>query len=362
MFVVRKILNPSINIKIKKNTNLLYLIIITAIFVFFYTKRLIYLFFLFEIVFFPVVFLILGWGYQVERLQASNYFLVYRFFCSLPFIIILLIIVFFFKTSYLFYLFLSGRLVFLLFLPFLVKTPIFLLHLWLPKAHVEAPTGGSIVLAAVLLKIGGYGLVLIRMLSKTKEFWIFLVGFLGAFFRSFICCFQSDLKAFVAYSSVAHINFIIICLFCFTFKRERISFIIIITHGFISGLLFFIAGASFYFVFSRNMYFISFFRKQVLFLFIFFYLILLANFSVPPFLSFFSEVLGFVFLCNTSSILSVFLFLYAILVCYFCVFLLILFFHTKTLWRKVFTLTIKERFVGGLAVCFLLNYFSLYFF
>jgi NADH-ubiquinone oxidoreductase chain 4 len=96
---------------------------------------------------------------------------------------------------------------------FLVKIPIFLTHLWLPKAHVEAPVSGSIILAGVLLKLGGFGLCrIIRLINlyliKLSRYIIGL-SLIGMVYVGFICCRLNDIKALIAYSSVSHIAIVI---------------------------------------------------------------------------------------------------------------------------------------------------------
>nr|YP_009667297.1 NADH dehydrogenase subunit 4 [Phryganopsyche latipennis]APQ47898.1 NADH dehydrogenase subunit 4 [Phryganopsyche latipennis] len=162
----------------------------------------------------PILFLIMGWGYQPERIQAGLYLLFYTLFVSLP----MLLGIFYMDFKYfslMIYLMkfvsLNYSVMYLvLMLSFLVKIPMFFVHLWLPKAHVEAPVSGSMILAGIMLKLGGYGImrVLIFMENLNMKFNSILISIslLGALYVSLMCFFQIDLKSLIAYSSVVHMG------------------------------------------------------------------------------------------------------------------------------------------------------------
>lgn len=137
------------------------------LYVTFYSFRVINFYIFFEASLIPIFLIIIGWGYQPERLQASLYMLFYTLFASLPLLVVILLEQESFSSFLPFtrqFLTLSTNrilsliITFFIVFAFLVKLPIFSVHLWLPKAHVEAPVAGSMILAGVLLKLGGYGI------------------------------------------------------------------------------------------------------------------------------------------------------------------------------------------------------------
>jgi NADH-ubiquinone oxidoreductase chain 4 len=206
---------------------------------------------------------------------------------------------------------------------FVVKLPLFGLHLWLPKAHTEAPSLGSIVLAGLLLKLGGFGVNMVLFsLTSFYSFVFFVFAFFGSLCRAFVSSLQRDRKVYVAFSSVTHINLTFFVLVMLLGLSKNISYIIIISHGVTASLIFWLIGLSYYASFSRSLYFNKGWclRFLILILIIFF-----SNFRIPPMIVFFQEAIFVSVLYKLRFVVVFFLFFYIVFVIYYNIFLGVLF-------------------------------------
>jgi len=218
-------------------------------------------FVMFEIVLVPMYFLIGGWGYG-ERVYAANKFFLYTMLGSAFMLVSLLALAFLHQSS------VGGDLTFdlveiasnpgiaentarWLFLgfaaAFAVKVPLFPLHTWLPDAHTQAPTAGSVILAGVMLKLGTYGFLRfgLYLFPEAARYWapLFLtLGVIGIIYGAVVATMQKDLKRLVAYSSVAHLGFIALGTFAMTNQSLQGAVLQAVNHGISTPALFLLVG------------------------------------------------------------------------------------------------------------------------
>nr|AVN68283.1 NADH dehydrogenase subunit 4 [Rhyparobia grandis] len=244
----------------------------------------------------PTLFLILGWGYQPERLQAGIYLLFYTLLASLPLLVGIMYVYDEYYLSFSLMYSLTGINEFLylsMILAFLVKMPMFMVHLWLPKAHVEAPVSGSMILAGILLKLGGYGLLRVYMmlmkLVSLNFIWL-SISLIGGVLVSLICMRQTDLKSLIAYSSVAHMGIVIGGLMTLMYWGFCGSYALMIAHGLCSSGLFCLANISYERLGSRSLMINKGLLNFMPSLAMWWFLLSASNMAAPPTINLLGEV------------------------------------------------------------------------
>jgi len=271
-------------------------------------------FLLYEIVFILIIFSIVLLGYRFERLMASFLILFYSFLFSSP--VLIMLIVFDYRFIIKEWLLYSCLLNYFLVGSFIVKFPIFGFHYWLPVAHVEASTIGSMILAGILLKVGCVGLVYVVIYLNfiLKFHWLAIAIPL----LILMILRMRDLKIIIAYSSVAHIRIVFYVLMIGYLVGKKGAVIMIFYHGFISPLIFWVVGILGWWK-TRSLLVIKLIAFSYLFILCLFVLFII-NIGFPPFIGFLSEVLIFKSLILNFLILVV-LIIRILLTCYYNVYL-----------------------------------------
>ncbi|YP_008757629.1 NADH dehydrogenase subunit 4 (mitochondrion) [Spodoptera litura] len=276
--------------------NVIFLLIM--LYLTFSTMNMFMFYFFFEGSLIPTLLLIIGWGYQPERIQAGMYLLFYTLFVSLPLLIgifymnnemncmIIYFLKFFNMNIYMLYI--------SMILAFLVKMPMYFVHLWLPKAHVEAPVSGSMILAGIMLKLGGYGLLRLMIFLqeinlKLNYIWI-VISLIGGFYISLQCFCQVDIKSLIAYSSVAHMSIVISGIMIMNYWGFIGSYILMIGHGLCSSGMFCLANISYERLHSRSLYINKGMMNFMPSMSLWWFLLMSSNMAAPPSLNLMGEI------------------------------------------------------------------------
>nr|YP_010892875.1 NADH dehydrogenase subunit 4 [Philypnodon grandiceps]WJQ22631.1 NADH dehydrogenase subunit 4 [Philypnodon grandiceps] len=269
---------------------------------------------MFEATLVPTLIIITRWGNQTERLNAGTYFLFYTLAGSLPLLVALLLLQNTTGTLSLLTLQYAPAMPMITIanklwwaaclLAFLVKMPLYGVHLWLPKAHVEAPIAGSMILAAVLLKLGGYGMmrmmIILEPLTKELSYPFIILALWGVIMTGSICLRQTDLKSLIAYSSVGHMGLVAGGILIQTPWGLSGALVLMIAHGLTSSALFCLANTNYERTHSRTMLLARGMQIILPLMTAWWFIASLANLALPPLPNLMAELMIIISLFNWS--------------------------------------------------------------
>ena len=286
----------------------------------FSTSNLVYFYVFFELSAIPLLFLIGRRGPSFRKIKAAQYFLGYTLFGSVFLLSTILFLNYLLGSVNFFFILeninslsqLQQTVIwFGFFISFLVKIPTAPFHLWLLEAHVEAPTVGSVILAAILLKIGGYGMIrfCVQLLPEITNYYYpvaYVLGLGSLLFSTLSALCQVDLKRIIAYSSIAHMNASVLCIFSLNTIAYKGAVVAMLSHGLVSAAMFFLAGIVYKMYHTKNLALLGglgTLMPKFTFFFIFF---TISNIGFPGTFNFTGELLSLVGVHESSPLVSYF--------------------------------------------------------
>lgn len=267
----------------------------------FFVSDIFFFYVFFEALLIPMFLLIGVWGSRERRVYAAFIFFLYTLFGSLIMLFALFLLYSHFglldsRLLYLYNISEERQIIFWLafFVSVAIKVPMFPVHIWLPEAHVEAPTVGSIILAGILLKLGVFGLIkflfpIFTYATFIMSPYITILSLVGVLYASFSTIIQIDMKKLVAYSSIAHMNFAVLGLFCFNYQGFIGSLTLMLSHGLVSSGLFFCVNVLYERYKTRLLLYFGGLSVVMPLFFFYFFVLILANMSFPGTFSFIGE-------------------------------------------------------------------------
>lgn len=248
-----------------------------------------YKFFIYTLV--GSIFMLISLSYLLYVFGSLSYFVLESFCRTLPFYI-------------------QVWIWFSIFFCFAVKLPMVPVHLWLPEAHVEAPTAGSVLLAGILLKMGGYGIMryLLPLFPAASVYFtplVYVISLISIFYASLTTIRQIDLKKIIAYSSVAHMSYVTLGLFSNTIQGIEGALLLMLSHGLISSGLFLLVGMIYERYKSRIIFYYGGLVQVMPICSAIFFLFIMGNISFPGTSAFISELLVLVGLYFSNTLVCV---------------------------------------------------------